>query len=147
MTWSTARSSNAWQVPAPGWSLLRCAGFNNVDLDAAKELGVAITRVPNYSPNAVAERTIALILTLNRKIHRAFNRVRELNFSLSGLVGFDLSGKTAGILGTGKIGSIVGEILRGFGMQRLPFRANPASPGFSAESRPNKLKVCPEWSQ
>jgi D-lactate dehydrogenase len=93
---------------------LRCAGFNNVDLDAARELGVTVTRVPSYSPHAVAEHTIALILTLNRKIHRAFNRVRELNFSLSGLVGFDLYGKTAGILGTGKIGSIVGEILRGF---------------------------------
>jgi D-lactate dehydrogenase len=72
---------------------LRCAGFNNVDLDAAKELGVAISRVPGYSPHAVAEHTIALILALNRKIHRAFNRVRELNFSLSGLVGFDLCGK------------------------------------------------------
>ena len=98
---------------------LRCAGFNNVDLDAAKELGVAITRVPSYSPHAVAEHAIALLLTLNRKIHRAFNRVRELNFSLSGLVGFDLYGKTAGIFGTGKTGRIVGEILRGFGMRVL----------------------------
>jgi D-lactate dehydrogenase len=98
---------------------LRCAGFNNVDLEAAKELGVAVTRVPSYSPHAVAEHTIALILTLNRKIHRAFNRVREFNFSLSGLVGFDLCGKTAGIIGTGKTGRIVGEILRGFGMRVL----------------------------
>src|SRR5262245_32369244 len=98
---------------------LRCAGFNNVDLDAAKELGVAITRVPSYSPHAVAEHAIALLLTLNRKIHRAFNRVRELNFSLSGLVGFDLYGKTAGIFGTGKTGRIVGEILRGFWMRVL----------------------------
>ena len=98
---------------------LRCAGFNNVDLDAAKELGVAVTRVPSYSPHAVAEHTIALILTLNRKIHRAFNRVREFNFSLSGLVGFDLCGKTAGIFGTGKTGRIVGEILRGFRMRVL----------------------------
>src|SRR6516164_7642149 len=98
---------------------LRCAGFNNVDLDAAKELGVAITRVPSYSPHAVAEHAIALLLTLNRKIHRAFNRVRELNFSLSGLVGFDLYGKTAGIFGTGKTGRIVGEILCGFGMRVL----------------------------
>jgi len=98
---------------------LRCAGFNNVDLDAAKELGVAITRVPSYSPHAVAEHAIALLLTLNRKIHRAFSRVRELNFSLSGLVGFDLYGKTAGIFGTGKTGRIVGEILRGFGMRVL----------------------------
>jgi D-lactate dehydrogenase len=104
---------------------LRCAGFNNVDLDAAKELGVTVNRVPSYSPHAVAEHTIALILALNRKIPRAFNRVRELNFSLSGLVGFDLSGKTAGILGTGKIGSIVGEILRGFGMRVLAFDPHP----------------------
>ena len=98
---------------------LRCAGFNNVDLEAAKELSVAVTRVPSYSPHAVAEHTIALILTLNRKIHRAFNRVREFNFSLSGLVGFDLCGKTAGVFGTGKTGRIVAEILRGFGMRVL----------------------------
>jgi D-lactate dehydrogenase len=98
---------------------LRCAGFNNVDLEAAKQLGVAVTRVPSYSPHAVAEHTLALILTLNRKTHRAFNRVREFNFSLNGLVGFDLYGKTAGIAGTGKTGRIVGEILRGFGMRVL----------------------------
>jgi D-lactate dehydrogenase len=104
---------------------LRCAGFNNVDLEAAKELGIAITRVPSYSPHAVAEHTIALILALNRKIHRAYNRVREMNFSLSGLVGFDLFGKTAGVLGTGKIGRIVAEILRGFGMRVLAFDTYP----------------------
>jgi D-lactate dehydrogenase len=104
---------------------LRCAGFNNVDLEAAKELGVAVTRVPSYSPHAVAEHTIALILALNRKIHRAYNRVREMNFSLSGLVGFDLFGKTAGVLGTGKIGRIVAEILRGFGMRVLAFDVFP----------------------
>ncbi|MBX3738369.1 MAG: 2-hydroxyacid dehydrogenase [Candidatus Didemnitutus sp.] len=98
---------------------LRCAGFNNVDLAAAKELGLAVTRVPAYSPHAVAEHTLALLLTLNRKIHRAHNRVREQNFSLAGLVGFDLHGKTAGIVGTGKIGRIVAEILRGFGMRVL----------------------------
>jgi D-lactate dehydrogenase len=98
---------------------LRCAGFNHVDLDAAKEAGITITRVPTYSPNAVAEHTIALLLALNRKIHRAFNRVRELDFSLSGLVGFDLHGKTAGIYGTGKIGRITAEIFRGFGMNVL----------------------------
>jgi D-lactate dehydrogenase len=102
-----------------GMLALRCAGFNNVNLDAAKELGVAVTRVPAYSPNAVAEHTIALILTLNRKTHRAFNRVREHNFSLSGLVGFDLCGKTAGVFGTGKTGRIVAEILRGFRMRVL----------------------------
>ena len=104
---------------------LRCAGFNNVDLEAAKELSIAITRVLNYSPHAVAEHTIALILALNRKIHRAYNRVREMNFSLSGLVGFDLFGKTAGVLGTGKIGRIVAEILRGFGMRVLAFDTYP----------------------
>ena len=98
---------------------LRCAGFNNVDLKAAKELGIAVTRVPAYSPYAVAEHTVALILTLNRKTHRAFVRVRELNFSLSGLVGFDLHGKTAGLVGTGKTGRIVGDILKGFGMRVL----------------------------
>lgn len=94
---------------------LRCAGFNNVDLDAARELGLAVTRVPAYSPHAVAEHTVALLLTLNRKIHRAFNRVREQNFSLNGLVGFDLYGKTVGIIGTGKIGRITAQIFRGFG--------------------------------
>jgi D-lactate dehydrogenase len=98
---------------------LRCAGFNNVDLEAARRLKVTVTRVPSYSPHAVAEHTIALILTLNRKIHRAFNRVRELNFSLNGLVGFDLYGKTAGVFGTGKIGRIMAEILRGFRMRVL----------------------------
>jgi D-lactate dehydrogenase len=104
---------------------LRCAGFNNVDLETARELGIAVTRVPSYSPHAVAEHTIALILTLNRKIHRAFNRVREFNFSLRGLAGFDLCGKTAGVLGTGKIGRLVGEILRGFQMRVLAYDPYP----------------------
>ncbi len=94
---------------------LRCAGFNNVDLAAAKEYGLAVVRVPAYSPHAVAEHTVGLLLTLNRKIHRAYNRVRELNFSLSGLVGFDIFGKTVGIIGTGKIGRIAAQIFRGFG--------------------------------
>lgn len=107
---------------------LRCAGFNNVDLAAARELGLAVTRVPAYSPHAVAEHTLALLLTLNRKIHRAHNRVREQNFSLAGLVGFDLHGKTAGIVGTGKIGKIVAEILRGFGMRVLAFDPFPDAP-------------------
>jgi D-lactate dehydrogenase len=102
-----------------GLVALRCAGFNNVDLTAVKELGLKATRVPSYSPHAVAEHAVALILALNRKIHRAFNRVRELNFSLNGLLGFDLYGKTAGIIGTGKTGRIVGEILRGFQMRVL----------------------------
>jgi len=98
---------------------LRCAGFNQVDLGAARELGMAVTRVPAYSPHAVAEHTLALLLTLNRKIHRAYNRVREFNFSLAGLVGFDLYGKTVGIIGTGKIGRCTVEIFRGFGCEVL----------------------------
>ncbi len=98
---------------------LRCAGYNNVDVIAARGLGLAVVRVPAYSPHAVAEHTVALLLTLNRKIHRAFNRVRELNFSLSGLVGFDLHGKTIGIVGTGKIGRIVAQIFHGFGTEVL----------------------------
>lgn len=104
---------------------LRCAGFNNVDLKAAAELGLAVTRVPAYSPYAVAEHTLALLLTLNRKIHRAFNRVREHNFALAGLVGFDLHGKTVGIVGTGKIGRITAQIFRGFGTQVLAYDVMP----------------------
>lgn len=91
--------------------VLRCAGYNNVDLDAAERLGVTVARVPAYSPNAVAEHTIALILALNRHIHKAYNRVREGNFALDGLVGFDLAGKTAGIVGTGRIGALVARLL------------------------------------
>jgi D-lactate dehydrogenase len=90
---------------------LRCAGFNNVDLDAAHRLGITVVRVPAYSPNAVAEHTLALMLTLNRKIHRAHNRVRDRNFSLEGLVGFDMAGKTAAVIGTGQIGAIVARLL------------------------------------
>ena len=104
---------------------LRCAGFNNVDLTAAGELGITVTRVPAYSPHAVAEHTVALLLTLNRKIHRAYNRVRELNFSLGGLVGFDLHGKTVGIVGTGKIGRVAARIFRGFGCRVLAHDAAP----------------------
>lgn len=104
---------------------LRCAGFNNVDVDSARELRLTVTRVPSYSPHAVAEHAVALLLTLNRKIHRAFNRVRELNFSLNGLVGFDLCGKTAGIVGTGKIGRVTAQILRGFGMRLLAYDLFP----------------------
>ena len=94
---------------------LRSAGFNNVDLQAAEELGLAIARVPAYSPHAVAEHATALILTLNRKIHRAYARVREGNFALDGLLGFDLCGRTAGVVGTGKIGAAMARILTGFG--------------------------------
>lgn len=90
---------------------MRCAGYNNVDVDAASRLGITVVRVPSYSPNAVAEHTLALMLTLNRKIHRAHNRVRDGNFSLEGLVGFDMAGKTAAVIGTGKIGVIVARLL------------------------------------
>lgn len=100
---------------------LRCAGFNNVDLVEADRLGLTVVRVPSYSPHAVAEHTIALILTLNRKTHRAYNRVRELNFSLDGLLGFDLHKKTVGIVGTGRIGTITAKILRSFGCRVLAF--------------------------
>lgn len=98
---------------------LRCAGFNQVDLKAAAALGIRVVRVPAYSPHAVAEHAVALLLTLNRKIHRAYNRVREHNFSLNGLVGFDLHGRTAGLIGTGKIGKLTAQILKGFGMEVL----------------------------
>lgn len=93
---------------------LRCAGFNNVDLAAAERLKIAVVRVPAYSPHAVAEHTLGLILALNRHLHRAYNRVREGNFALDGLLGFDLHGRTAGVLGTGRIGATVAKLLRGF---------------------------------
>jgi D-lactate dehydrogenase len=105
--------------------LLRCAGFNNVDLAAAARLGVAVARVPAYSPHAVAEHTLALILALNRKLHRALNRVREGNFALDGLLGSELHGSTVGIVGTGKIGATVAEVLSGFGVTRLAFDVAP----------------------
>lgn len=106
---------------------LRCAGFNNVDLAAAEELGIRVVRVPAYSPHAVAEHTVALLMTLNRRIHRAYNRVRELNFSLSGLVGFDVFGKTVGIIGTGKIGRITAQIFRGFGAEVIAHDIAPST--------------------
>jgi D-lactate dehydrogenase len=100
---------------------LRCAGFNSIDVAAAKEIGISATRVPAYSPHAVAEHAVALLLALNRKIPRANNRVHDLNFALNGLVGFDLHGKTVGIFGTGKIGRIAAQIFRGFGMRVLAY--------------------------
>src|ERR1700733_3341346 len=102
---------------------LRCAGYNNLDLAAAKELNLRVTRVPTYSPHAVAEHAIGLLLALNRKIYRAYNRVRELNFSLHGLIGFDICGKTVGIIGAGKIGKIVAQILSGFEAKVFVFDA------------------------
>ncbi|MCU0775554.1 MAG: 2-hydroxyacid dehydrogenase [Ideonella sp.] len=98
---------------------LRCAGFNHVDLAAAAALGIAVGRVPEYSPHAVAEHTAALVLTLNRKIHRAHNRVREGNFALEGLLGFDLHGRTVGVIGTGRIGACFARIMVGFGCRVL----------------------------
>ncbi|MFT4993509.1 MAG: D-lactate dehydrogenase [Paraglaciecola sp.] len=100
---------------------LRSAGFNHVDLSAAKELGLPIVRVPAYSPFAVAEHAVGLLLCLNRKIHRAFNRVREGDFSLHNLMGFDLHGKTIGVIGTGKIGLAFIDIMRGFGCRVLAY--------------------------
>jgi D-lactate dehydrogenase len=105
---------------------LRCAGFNNVDLAAAKEFGLVVARVPAYSPHAVAEHAVALLLTLNRKIHRAYNRVRDGNFALNGLAGFDLAGKTVAVVGTGKIGRVFAEIMLGFGCQVLAFDQTPS---------------------
>ncbi len=105
---------------------LRCAGFNNVDLHAARKYGVCVARVPEYSPYGVAEHAIALMMTLNRKTHRAHNRIREGNFALSGLLGFDIHGKTAGVIGTGKIGSIAAKILgEGFGCKVLAYDKFP----------------------
>ena len=100
---------------------LRCAGFNNVDLEAAKQAGLHVCRVPSYSPQAVAEHAAAMILTLNRKTHKAYSRVREQNFSLNGLMGFDLYGKTVGVIGTGKIGQAFCRIMAGFGCNVLAF--------------------------
>ncbi len=102
---------------------LRCAGFNNVDLRAAEEAGIQVCNVPAYSPNAVAEHTVGMMLTLNRKFHRSYWRVREGNFSLDGLMGFDMAGKTIGIIGTGKIGSAVARIL--LGMQCTVLAVDP----------------------
>lgn len=103
---------------------MRCAGFNNVDLEAAAELGIKVVRVPAYSPHAVAEHTMGLLLTLNRRLYRAYNRVREGNFSLEGLVGFDIYGLTAGVIGTGIIGSEVVKLFRGFGCDVLCYDVN-----------------------
>lgn len=100
---------------------LRCAGFNNVDLEAAKALGIKVCRVPAYSPEAVAEHALALIMTLNRKTHKAYNRVREQNFSLNGLLGFNLHGKTIGVIGTGNIGKAFCRMMLGLGCQVKAF--------------------------
>jgi D-lactate dehydrogenase len=104
---------------------LRCAGFNNVDLDAAKEFNISVCRVPSYSPEAVAEHAVAMLMTINRKTHKAYNRVREQNFSLDGLLGYNLFGKTVGVIGTGKIGKAFINIMLGFGCKILAFDISP----------------------
>jgi D-lactate dehydrogenase len=101
--------------------VLRCAGFNNVDLETARQLNMAVARVPAYSPHAVAEHALALIITLNRKTHKAYNRVREGNFTLDKLIGFDLHQKTVGVIGTGKIGQVFCDIMLGLGCRVLAF--------------------------
>ncbi len=100
---------------------MRCAGYNNINFKAAQEYNIPVLRVPVYSPYAVAEHAIGLLLTLNRKIHKAYNRTRDFNFSLNGLMGFDLHGKTMGVIGTGKIGQIFIKICQGFGMKILAY--------------------------
>lgn len=104
---------------------LRCAGFNNVDLVAAKELGLQVVRVPAYSPEAIAEHAVGLMMSLNRRIHRAYQRTRDANFSLEGLIGFNMHNRTAGVIGTGKIGVATMRILKGFGMKLLAYDPYP----------------------
>jgi D-lactate dehydrogenase len=117
---------------------LRSAGFNHVDLVAAAKLGLVTVRVPAYSPYAVAEHAIALILTLNRNVHRAYNRVREGNFSIEGLLGFDLNGATVGVVGTGRIGAIFAQIMRGFGCKLI---------GYDTYQNPTCLEISMEYVQ
>ncbi|HIH4761201.1 TPA: 2-hydroxyacid dehydrogenase [Serratia marcescens] len=105
---------------------LRCAGFNNVDLDAAKALGIKVVRVPAYSPEAVAEHAVGMMMCLNRRIHRAYQRTRDANFSLEGLIGFNMHNRTAGVIGTGKIGVATMRILKGFGMKLLAYDPFPS---------------------
>ena len=128
----TADAGTIRQLAGMGVKLiaLRCAGFNNVDLNAAARYGIPVVRVPAYSPHAVAEHAVALMLALNRKIHRAYWRTRDGNFSLHGLMGFDMYGKTAGIVGTGRIARELIRILKGFGMEVVandlfPIRSTP----------------------
>lgn len=105
--------------------LMRCAGYNNVDLEAAREYGITVTHVPSYSPEAVAEHAMALVLTANRHMHKAYIKCRENNFNLAGLMGINLNGKTAGIIGTGKIGAAMARICQGFGMQVIGYDKYP----------------------
>ena len=120
---------------------LRSAGFNHVDLDAAERLGLTVARVPAYSPHAVAEHALALLLALNRQIYRAYNRVREGNFALDGLIGFDLNGKTVGVVGTGKIGATFAQIVHGLGCEVLALDPypNPELEGVASYVSRNEL--------
>lgn len=114
---------------------MRCAGYNNIDLNAAKELGLTILRVPAYSPEATAEHAVGMMLSLNRHIHKAYQRTRDANFALDGLVGFNMHGRTVGVIGTGKIGLAALRILKGFGMHLLvndPYQ-NPIAVELGAE--------------
>ncbi|MCB0497613.1 MAG: 2-hydroxyacid dehydrogenase [Cyclobacteriaceae bacterium] len=117
--------------------VLRCAGFNNVDIESADNYGIRVLRVPSYSPTAVAEHTVALIMTLNRKTHKAYNRVREGNFSIERLTGFELSNKTVGIIGTGRIGASFARIMNGFGSKVIAYDQ------FPNESLQNILEYAP----
>lgn len=110
-----------------GLVALRCTGFNNVDLAAAERLGIKVVRVVDYSPYSVAEHAVALLLAINRKIHRAYQRTRDSNFALDGLMGFDLHGKTVAVIGTGKIGRVFGRIMLGFGCEVIGYDIHPSA--------------------
>ena len=117
----SARTLSILHNKGIGLVLMRCAGFNNVDLDAARQYGIRVMRVPGYSPEAVAEHAMALALAANRRLYKAYNKVRENDFSLSGLMGFNFYQKTAGIIGTGKIGAAMCRICHGFGMKVIAY--------------------------
>ena len=121
----------ALQKVGPRLVALRCTGFNNVDLAAAAKLDIKVVRVVNYSPNSVAEHAVALLLAINRKTHRAYNRTRDSNFALDGLMGFDLCGKNCAVVGTGKIGRVFARIMLGFGCNVIGYDTHP-SPEFEA---------------
>jgi D-lactate dehydrogenase len=112
--------------------VLRCAGFNNVDIESAFRHNISVVRVPAYSPHAVAEHAVALIMTLNRKTHKAYNRVREGNFSIERLAGFDIAGRTTGVIGTGKIGATFARIMQGFGCRVVAYDLYPNTELLSA---------------
>ena len=120
-----ARVAEALAAGGTKFVALRCAGYNQVDLEACRKLGLRVARVPAYSPYAVAEHAVGLMLALNRKFHKAYNRVREGNFAIDGLLGFDMRGKTVGVVGTGKIGTVAARLLAGFGCEVLLYDVMP----------------------